>query len=170
MEDQSAVAVYRHFEDAEAAVRKLGDAGIPIEKISIIGRDWQIRTDVQGFYTPKDAAREGAASGAWIGGLFGLLWGAGVFLLPVAGPLLVLGPLAGLIAGAASGAGIGALVSALVALGIPKDEAIKYQTRLEAGEFLVIVHGTPQEVEKARAVLQGTNQTEIKTHESAVAA
>jgi hypothetical protein len=164
MADQSAVAVYKDFTEAENAVRQLHRAGISMEKISIIGKDWQVREDVQGFYTPTDAAKEGAAEGAWIGGLFGMLMGAAFFLVPAVGPVVVLGPLAGLLAGAVGGAGIGALVSSLIAMGIPKEEAIKYQARLEAGEFLVVVNGTPQEVESARQILQSTSGTEVKTH------
>src|SRR3979409_548861 len=96
---ESVVAVYKSHREAEAAVRKLERAGIPIQKISIIGRDFQLREDVQGYYRPSDAAKEGAGFGAWFGGLFGMLMGFGLFLLPVAGPIIVLGPLAGLIAG-----------------------------------------------------------------------
>ena len=169
MEDQSVVATFKRFEDAEEAVRQLQRAGIPMEKVSIIGRDWQVRQDVQGFYTPTDAAKEGAAEGAWIGGLFGMLMGAAFFLVPMAGPLVVLGPLGGLIAGAAGGAGIGALVSGLVAMGIPKEEAIKYQARLEAGEFLVTMHGTADEASRAREILQGTPSEEVRTHEAIAA-
>ncbi len=44
------------------------------------------------------------------------------------------------------GADVGALVGGLMALGIPKDQALKYQSRLEVGEFLVVVHGTPDQV------------------------
>ena len=113
----SVVAVYRSHSDAEEAVRALEKGGLPIQKISIIGRDFQVKEDVQGYYRPSDAAKEGASFGAWVGGLWGMLLGFGLFLLPGAGPLIVLGPLAGLIAGAVSGAGIGALVSGLMALG-----------------------------------------------------
>ena len=65
--------------------------------------------------------------------------GFDLFVLPIAGTLIVLGALAGLIAGAISEAGIGALVNGLMALAIPKDRALKYQARLQAGEFLVFV-------------------------------
>ncbi|MCW3097302.1 MAG: hypothetical protein JWL77_2920 [Chthonomonadaceae bacterium] len=168
--DQSVVAVYRNHNDAEEAVRLLQKGGIPMEKTSIIGRDWQMREDVQGYYRPADAAKEGAQSGAWLGGLFGMFMGFGYFLFPVVGPLVVLGPLAGLVAGAIGGAGIGALVSGLMALGIPQDQALKYRARLEAGEFLVVVHGTPDEVERARAILGTTSHTDLQTHGMAVAA
>jgi hypothetical protein len=145
-------------------VRKLERGGIPMKKISIIGSNFQLREDVQGYYRPSDAAKEGAGFGAWVGGLFGMMLGFGFFILPAAGALIVLGPLAGLIAGAVSGAGIGAMVSALMALGMSKNDALKYQARLKAGEFLLSVTGTHEEIESARGLLQGT---ELQTYQSA---
>lgn len=163
-DDQSIVAVYRNHGDAEDAVRLLQRGGIPMQKVSIVGRNWQLREDVQGYYKPSDAVAEGAREGAWFGGLFGLLFGFGFFLFPVVGPLFVLGPLAGLVAGAVGGAGVGALINGLVALGIPRDQALKYQARLEAGEFLLVVHGTADEVARAREILQRSAQTEMQIH------
>ena len=64
----SAVAVYRHHTDAEDAVHRLERAGIPMQKISIIGRNFELREDVQGYYRPSDAALEGAGFDAWMGG------------------------------------------------------------------------------------------------------
>ena len=162
----SVVAVFRNHSDAEEAVRKLEMGGIPIQKISIIGRDFQLKEDVQGYYRPSDAAKEGAGFGAWFGGLWGLLMGFGLFLIPGAGPLIVLGPLAGMIAGAISGAGVGALVSGLMALGIDKEKALKLQSRLQAGEFLVTVTGAREEVTRARQILQGTSQIEMEQYQT----
>ena len=163
--NESVIAVYKNHNEAEEAVRKLERVGIPIRKISIIGRNFQLREDVQGYYRPSDAAKEGAGFGAWFGGLFGLLMGFGFFVFPAAGALVALGPLAGLIAGAIGGAGIGALVNALVALGVSKDQALKYQARLQAGEFLVSVIGTSDEIRRAASLLEGTGEVEIQTFE-----
>lgn len=163
--DQAVVAAYRSHSEAEAAIRRLAKDGLPMEKISILGRDFQTREDVQDFYRPADAARDGAEARAWFGGLFGLLLGTGLFILPVVGPVFVLGPLAGLVAGAIGGAGVGALVSGLISLGIPQDQAIKYQKRLQVGQFLVVVHGaTATETERAYFLLQDTNRLYLETH------
>ena len=159
---ESVVAVYRHHDAAEEAVRLLAKGGVPINKISIIGRDFQLREDIQGFYRPSDLVKEGAGFGAWVGGLFGTLLGFGLFMIPVAGPLIVLGPLGGLIAGAISGAGVGALIGGLMALGMDRDQALKYQARLQAGDFLVTVAGTHEEVERARQILHDSGQTEVE--------
>jgi uncharacterized membrane protein len=161
---ESVIAVYKTHAEAEEAVHRLERGGISLNKISIIGRDFQVREEVQGYYQPSDAVKEGATFGAWFGGLFGLLSGFGLFVFPVAGPLIVLGPLAGLIAGAATGAGIGALVSGLMAMGLSREEALKYKARVEGGEFLVSVIGEPGEIQRARSVLEDTEHVGIQTH------
>jgi len=163
--DQAVVATYRSHFDAETAVRLLSDGGLPINQISIIGRNFETHEDIQGFYRPADAALDGAGQGAWFGGLFGLMLGAmGFFVMPMVGAVMVMGPLSGLIAGAIGGAGVGALINGLVASGIPRDQALVYQDRLQAGEFLVVVHGDAVTAERAHAILDGTAQTHLQTH------
>jgi hypothetical protein len=163
--DKAVVATYLTHDAAEAAVRRLSEGGLPITQISIIGRHFETHEDVQGFYRPEDAALAGAGQGAWFGGLFGLMMGAmGFFVFPLVGAMMVLGPLSGMIAGAIGGAGVGALINGLVASGVPRDQALKYQDRLQAGEFLVIVHGGSDETMRAHQILEGTAQTHLQTH------
>lgn len=162
---QAVVASYQSHADAEAAVRRLSAGGVPINSISIIGRNFETHEDIVGFYRPADAALAGAGEGAWFGGLFGLMIGAmGFFVLPIIGGIMVIGPLAGMIAGAIGGAGVGALIAGLVAVGIPKDQALKYQERLQAGEFLVVVHGSLTETARANEIFHGTSQIHLQTH------
>ena len=163
--DQVIVAGYHSHFDAEAAVRQLEAGGIDIKTISIIGRHFETQEDVQGFYKPSDAALSGAGQGAWFGGFFGLMLGAmGLFIFPAIGAIMVLGPLAGMIAGAIGGAGIGALIAALIVAGIPHDQAIKYKDRLQAGEYLVIVHGVNRNAGRAHEILATTQQSLLQIH------
>jgi len=163
--DQPVVASYRNHVDAEAAVRRLAAGGLPVRGISIIGRHFETREDVQGFYRPEDAALDGAGQGAWLGGIFGLLMGAmGFFVLPAVGALMVLGPLSGMIAGAIGGAGVGALINGLVVAGVPREQALRYQERLQAGEFLVVVHGSAGEAARAHGILENSGQAHLQTH------
>ncbi|MEO7716466.1 MAG: general stress protein [Capsulimonas sp.] len=162
---ESIVAIYRSHVDAEAAVRRLAADGLPVETISIIGRNFETHEDIQGFYRPADAALAGAGDGAWFGGIFGLMLGAmGFFIMPALGAFMVMGPLSGMIAGAIGGAGVGALINGLVALGIPRDQALIYQERLQAGEFLVVVHGSANEVSRAHEILDGGIHTSLAMH------
>ncbi len=163
--DQTIVASYLRHSDAENAVRALASDGIPMQRISIIGRHYEPVEDVQGFFRPADGALQGASQGAWFGGLFGLMLGAfGFFVFPVVGGLMAIGPISGMIAGAVGGAGIGALIEGLVVAGIPRDQAIKYQDRLQAGEFLVVVHGSSDESMRAHEILQKSGQVDLQTH------
>lgn len=163
--NQAVVASYRNHTAAEEAVKRLGAAGLPLNKVSIIGRNFETHEDIQGFYRPADAVRDGAAQGAWFGGIFGLMLGAmGFFVFPVIGGMMILGPLAGLVAGAVGGAGVGALINGLVSMGIPRDQALKYQERLQAGEFLVVLHGSNNETARAYEVLDDATTTHLQRH------
>lgn len=154
-----------HFE-AEAAVLTLQKSGFDMHKISIIGQDYQTTEHVRGFLTWKDTAKAGAGEagywGTFFGGLFGILTGVGLLFIPGVGPVIVAGHVAGVLAGWIEGSilgGVGAAVAgglggALVGLGIPKEKALKYETEIKAGKFVVIVSGTDEEIERAQQILQ----------------
>ncbi len=97
------------------------------------------------------------------------LFEAFVFM-PGIGPVLVAGPLVAWIVGALEGAvvvgGLSVLGAALASLGIPENSALKYESELRAGKFLLFVHGTREEIARARAVLELT-QHEGVTEQSA---
>ena len=156
--------------EAEEAVLKLQKTGFDMQKISIIGQDYQTTEHVRGFLTWKDTAKAGAGEagywGSFFGGLFGILTGVGLLFIPGVGPVIVAGHVAGVLAGWLEGmvvGGVGAavaggLVGALVGLGIPKEKALKYETEIKAGKFMVIVSGTDAEISQAQQILQNANQ------------
>jgi hypothetical protein len=102
-----------------------------------------------------------------------MLFGSAFFFVPGIGPLLVAGPLVAWIVGALEGAvmmgGLSALGAALVSIGIPKDSVLQYEESVKAGKFLLILHGTPQEVERAKDRLDNTEATETTVHAEPVA-
>jgi hypothetical protein len=51
-----------------------------------------------------------------------------------------------------------------VSIGIPKNSVIKYETALKTDKFLLIVHGTPDAVEKAKDVIGGTSHSSYTIH------
>jgi hypothetical protein len=129
--------------------------------ISLISRDFATQDEVQGFYHPAD----GVGQGTWFGDIFGLVSGGmGYFILPEVGPLTVIGPLSGMIAGAIEGAGPSALVNGLVTAGIPHDQALKYQERILAGDFMVVLYGGAEETSRAHETLENTAQTHLWAH------
>src|SRR5262245_4220482 len=158
MTDQRAtvIAVFPDHASAEDAVRRLQKEGIPMQNLSIIGKDFQAVERPLGFVTTGDTARDGAKVGAWTGGLFGLLVGAAFLILPGVGPVVIAGPLAaallGGLEGALAGAAFGGLTGVLVGLGISKDQAIRYESQVKAGKFLVTLQGDESQVARAKSL------------------
>jgi hypothetical protein len=167
----SVVAVYNSHTEAEQAVAKLSAAAFDITKISIIGKDYHTEEKVVGYYTTGDRMKSWGGLGAFWGGIWGLLFGAGFFLIPGIGPVLVAGPFVAALIGALESAvvvgGLSALAAGLVSLGIPKDSAVKYEAEIKADKFVLVVHGTPEELERARVILADTSPTSIEKHEAA---
>jgi hypothetical protein len=83
----------------------------------------------------------------------------------VAGPFLA--ALIGALESAAVVGGVSALAAGLVSLGIPKDSAIKYEAEIKADKFVLVVHGTGEELERAHAILATTSPLSIETHQVA---
>ena len=100
MDSGSVVAVYRTHTEAEAAVGKLSAASYDIQKVSIIGKDYHSEEKVVGYYTTGDRMKAWGGLGAFWGGIWGLLFGAGFFLVPGLGPVLVGGPFLAALVGA----------------------------------------------------------------------
>jgi hypothetical protein len=167
----SIIAVYSSHTDAEEAVAKLGAASFDIKKISIIGKDYHTEENVVGYYTTGDRMKSWGGLGAFWGGIWGLLFGAGFFLIPGVGPILVAGPFLAALVGALESAalvgGLSAITAGLVSLGIPKDSAVKYEAEVKADKFVMVVHGTAEELDRARAILAETSPVSIEKHESA---
>ncbi len=153
----SIVAVYTDHPAAEHAVKRLHESGFAMSELSIVGRDFQVTEEPVGFVSAGDYARAGAKTGASFGGMFGLLVGAAFLVLPGVGPIVVAGPLAAAllagIEGALAGTALGSLAGALVGWGVPKDRALKYETQVKGGKFLVVARGNEEIVAHARSLL-----------------
>ncbi len=164
----STVAIFRDHTGAEHAVKELQKAGFDIKKLSVVGKDYHSDEHVVGYYNTGDRMRYWGKLGAFWGGLWGLLFGSALFLVPGIGPIVVGGPIVTWIVGALQGAaivgGLSAVGAALYSIGIPKDSVLRYETSLKANKFLLVVHGTADEVERASSILQGTDALETTVH------
>jgi heat induced stress protein YflT len=160
------VGVYKSMQDAESAVRTLLEQGVPAGQVSIVGQDLHSETQVHGFVTTGDMAKTGAKSGAWVGGLFGVLTGAALLFVPGVGALVVLGPLAAGAVAAAEGAVAGGGLGAVLGHFIAKKHVPKYSRHLEAGNYLVLRH-QPQPSD-TQMLQQETAPLEVDHHEELV--
>jgi hypothetical protein len=163
-----AVAVYDTHTQAESAVKALQRAGFDMKKLSIIGRDYQIEEHVVGFLNAGDRAKFFGKLGAFWGGLMGMLFGSALLFVPVLGHVIILGPLAATIFGGLQGAvlvgGTSALFGALMAIGIPRDSVLRYETALKSDKFLLIVHGDAQEIKRAHELLATSGLASFDHH------
>ena len=57
--------------------------------------------------------------------------------------------------------GLSALGAALASIGVPEDSIVSYESKLKAGEFLLVVHGSTAEIERARGSLK---EDELTVH------
>ena len=101
-----ALASYSQYEQAQAAVDHLSDAGFPVESLTIMGADLRLVEQVTGRLTTGRAAAAGAASVGWLGLLLGLFIGffaeSGTALLGLAFYGLLSGAVFGAIMGLAA--------------------------------------------------------------------
>ena len=169
------VAVYGTHVEAEEAVKELQRAGIDMHTLSIIGKDSHTDEHVVGYYNTGDRMKYWGKLGAFWGGFWGLLFGSAFFAIPGLGPILVAGPVVAWIVGALEGAvavgGLSAIGAGLFSMGIPKDSVVKYEMALKTDKFLLMVHGTAAEVERARDIIEGTRPMNVTLHSTeAVAA
>lgn len=164
------VAVFADHLNAEGAVRKLASDGFDMTHFSIVGKGFHSEEKVVGFYNIGDRVKFWGKNGAFWGGLWSLFFG-GIFLtIPVIGPTMVLGHLAAMVVAAVEGAilvgGLSALGAALFSIGIPKDSVIRYEEAVKADGFLVVAHGSVDEMARAKAALESKNPTCIDLHEN----
>ncbi len=170
----SVVAVFASHDQAENAVRELQRDGFDMKKLSIVGKDYHTEEHVVGYYTTGDRMLYWGKLGAIWGGFWGLLFGSAFFWVPGVGQLLVAGPLVMWIVGALESAavtgGLTALGAGLYSIGIPKNSVMQYETEVKSGKLLLVAHGTSEEVERARAILQQSQAQTTTVHPDQAAA
>jgi len=153
----SVVAVYDSHSAAEQAVRELQRSGFEMKKLSIVGKDFTTDEHVVGFYNAGDRMKFWGKLGAFWGGIVGLFFGSALFVIPGLGPLMVAGPLVGwIVAGLENAVLVGGLSvfgAGLYSIGIPKNSVMKYETAVKSGKLLLVAHGTPDEVSRAKQLL-----------------
>jgi hypothetical protein len=163
------VAIYSSHTAAEAAIKELQQSGFDMTKLSIVGRDTHTDEHVVGYYNVGDRMKYWGKIGAFWGWIWGCFFGSAFFFIPGIGPLIVAGPLVTWIVGALESTvvvgGLSALGGGLVNLGIPKDSILKYETALKTDKFVLVAHGTMEEVTHAKEILERTGPETLEHHQ-----
>jgi len=166
--NDAVVAIYESHTQAEKALKELQRAGFDMKRLSIVGKDYHTEEDVVGYYNAGYRMKRWGKMGAFWGGFWGLLFGSAFFAIPGIGPILVAGPLVAWIIGALEGAvvvgGLSALGAGLFSIGIPKDSIVEYETALKSDKFLLLAHGTSDEIEKAKDIMAKSLPLTVTIH------
>jgi hypothetical protein len=167
------VAVFADHQAAEAAVKKLTAAGFEMKNLSVVGKGYHTEEKVVGFYSAGDRIKFWGTRGAFWGGFWGLFFGGLFLTIPIVGHVVVLGYLATVavypIENAVLVGGLSALGAALYSIGVPKDSVLQYEAALKADSFLVMAHGTADEMARATAILGTVNPSRVDVHSGAQA-
>jgi len=159
----TAFFVFDNHDVAEDAIRTLGQAGLDMKQLSLVGKGCHSEEQPVGFYTVGDRIKAWGSTGAFWGGIWGLLLAPAVFVLPGLGVVGMAGPIVAALVGALEGAvvvgGLTALGAALTRIGVPKDQVIKYETALKVDKYLLVVHGSAEDQQTARRVLADVKTT-----------
>jgi hypothetical protein len=168
--ENSIVAVYDSHTQAEEAIQHLQHTGFDMKKLSIVGKDYHTEERAVGYYNTGDRMRYWGKQGAFWGGVWGLLLGSAFFAVPGVGPVLIAGPLVSWVIGALEGAvfvgGVSAIGAGLLSIGIPKDSIIQYEVALKADKFLLLAHGTAEEIAHAKEIVVTTHPAQLDVHEA----
>ena len=52
----------------------------------------------------------------------------------------------------------------MYSIGVPRDSILKYESAVKANKFLVLAHGTADEVARAREILHSAGAMEVDVH------
>lgn len=157
------VALYDHFDSAQAVLEDLLESGFSRENVSLLAADET--GEYARHYTGESAsedvtAGEGAGFGAVVGGLIGL----GVSLIPGIGPVFGAGPLAVALTagiGAAAGAITGGITAALIDMGVDEEDADYYAEGLRRGGTLVAATVDEAWVDRVEEIMNRHNPVDI---------
>jgi len=162
----SIVAVYETAVDAGEGVSDLRKAGFDMTKLSLVAKEARPEDHIVGYYN--------AGNGLRYWGRMGAFWEqvgpgcAAFFLVPGIGPVLLTGPLvAGFVAGlegAPAARGFGAFGTGLSKVGIPGESILRYESELCSDRLLMIAHGEPDELLRAKETLHKTRPEEVNLH------
>jgi hypothetical protein len=148
------IGIYNTHDLAVNAVASLKTAGYPVTQLSIMGLAQEEIVDEDMHLLPKSPIKTtGLGAGTILGTALGILTGVGIFAIPGLGFLYGAGALVGAIAGFDFGLLGGGIAIVLSSIGVKDENAEHYHNALVQGKYLVVAHGTEDEVKRAGELL-----------------
>src|SRR5487761_1776312 len=157
MAKKAVFGIAKSQSQAITIAEQLKAAGFSNNDVSVLLSDTQGTRDFaheQHTKAPEGAAT-GAGTGAVLGGALGWMVGIGALAIPGLGVFIAAGPIMAALAGAAGGAAAGGLTGALIGMGIPGDQAKRYEGKVKDGNILLSVHTEDRkERDRAKKILE----------------
>ncbi len=157
------IAEYASMDKAEVALEILQMNGYTADEVSIAWRGHdealtELETQDPSIEASKTEDKHSVGRAAEVGALVG-----GAVMLPlclgsVVAPVLIAGPILGILGGAAAGG----LFGELLHWGIPKHAAMRYDQRIAEGSVLLIVRQNPTELRHVEPSLRTTDALSIE--------
>ena len=164
----SIVAVYETHAEAEAGVCELQKAGFDVTRLSVVGKETDADEHIVGCYNCAGRMKYWGRMGEFWGGLWEYLVGAGFFVVPGIGPVLVAGPLTEAIVATLDVPvlvrGFSPLGAGLYVAGVPRADIFRYEWSLQVDKLLVVVQGAAGELMRAKDYLRGSHPEELNLH------
>lgn len=183
MKTVTVAALFDHYHDAERAMNELLVRGWEQNDLGVL-----LRQDVAQDAPPPQGAPQsgrvpqparpdlvigpvGAAGGAAVGGLAGLLVGLGALTIPGIGPVVAAGSLfstlGSALAGSAIGAATGGWISGTLGLDVPEVTARAFEEGVTRGGVLIMVPaGDEARAAEACTILDAAGAVELETWSS----
>lgn len=155
--NQTIIGVFESRSSAEKAVETLRQQGFSNEEINIISKKQSQDDDTD---VVDDDIMDGTLTGGTIGGIGGLLLGAGALMIPGIGPILAVGPIAAAVGGAIAGGITGGLID----WGIPSEDSKRYEQEVVHGSILAIIRTDAMKTDSVAQILRQNGAKEVKSH------
>lgn len=148
--ERTVVALYANREDAQKAMTRLAESGIPQEHIGYLEP-----VDERELKNPARGAAEGIAAGTTSGAVVGaILASVMVAMVPGIGPALVAGSLLPAVLGAVAGGAAGGTVGGLLGTDLAGDDELFFMQEVHAGRILVSAEVERGEDETAKLLAE----------------
>jgi uncharacterized membrane protein len=174
------VATFQDYLDAQRAARAIKEKGLRTDDISIVTKDSSSSNETKASFTNSnsnsgstatmsvkndnsarnDNISDGVVTGGILGGVAGLLLGAGSMIIPGIGAIAAAGPITGLLSGAVTGGIVGGLVD----MGIPEEEGKAYEEQLKQGKVLFSMKAEDQNITSITSILKNNSALSVDTY------
>jgi outer membrane lipoprotein SlyB len=163
---KAVIGVFRSENRAREAIDELKRNGFDEREISLVAKDNKGQgnrgnLESEQRLTMEDQnLSEGMFTGSALGGIAGLLAGAGALLIPGVGPIIAAGPLAAFLTGVVGGG----LAGGLVDFGIPEERGRYFEERVKKGDILVTLKANDDEVSEIASILENNGAEDVEFH------